>query len=107
MKIQIILSDAKIRITKMIEEHCWDVIKDLLNDIGDCSEQKNVQSIKDIEMTLEMIKKVQNFKDKVSSEINNKNTLCEILELCQNDIITENEDDIISSFFGYEIKIEK
>lgn len=107
MKIEIVLSDAKIRITKMIEDHCWDVVKDLLNDIGDCSEQKNVQSIKDIEMTLEMIKNVQNFKDKVSNEINYKNTLCEILELCQDDIINENEDDIISAFFGYEIKTLK
>jgi hypothetical protein len=107
MKIEIILSEARIRVTKMIEDHCWDVIKDLLKDIGDCSEQKNLQSIKDIEMTLEMIKNVQKFKDKVSNEINDKNTLCEILELCQNEIITENEDDIISSFFGYEIKIIK
>ena len=107
MKIEIVLSDAKIRVTKMIEEHCWDVIKDLLNDIGDSSEQKNIQSIKDIEMTLDMIKSVQKFKDKVSNEIQDKNTLCEILELCQNDIINENEDDIISSFFGYEIKIVK
>ncbi len=107
MKIEIILSYAKIRITKMIEEHCWDVIKDLLNDIGDCSEQKNVQSIKDIEMTLEMIKSVQKFKDNVSKEIIYKNTLCEILELCQNDIIKENEDDIISAFFGCEIKTLK
>ena len=107
MKIEIVLGEAKIRITKMIEEHCWDVIKDLLNDIGDCSEQKNVQSIKDIEMTLEMIKSVQKFKDNVSNEIIYKNTLCEILELCQNDIIKENEDDIISAFFGYEIKTLK
>lgn len=58
-------------------------------------------------MTLEMIKNVQNFKDKVSNEINYKNTLCEILELCQDDIINENEDDIISAFFGYEIKTLK
>jgi hypothetical protein len=107
MKIEIVLSDAKLRITKMIEEHCWDVIKDLLNDIGESSEQKNTQSIKDIEMTLEMIRGVQKFKDRVSVEIHNISTLCEILELCQNDLIKENEDEIISSFFGYEIKIIK
>lgn len=107
MKIEIILSEAKIRITKMIEEHCWDVIKDLLKDINESSEEKNLQSIRDIEMTLEMIKDVQKFKEKVGNKINNTNTLCEILELCQNNIITENEYDIISAFFGYEIKITK
>lgn len=46
MKIEIVLSDAKIRITKMIGEHCWDVIKDLLNDIGDCSEKKMYNQLK-------------------------------------------------------------
>jgi hypothetical protein len=107
MKIEIILNEAKIRITKMIEDHCWEVIKDLLNDINESSEEEKAESIRDIEMTLEIIKKVQNFKDKVSNNIGDKNTFCEILELCQNSIITENEDDIITAFFGYEIKITK
>lgn len=106
MKIEIILEDAKSRIIKMIDEHCWDIIKDLLNDINESSDKKNLQSIKDIEMTLEMIKSVQKYKERVTEGIENKNGLYEILELCKDDIIKESEEDILSSFFGYETKIK-
>ena len=38
MKIEIIFKDAKCRIVKMIDEHCWEVIRDLLDD---CMEGKD------------------------------------------------------------------
>lgn len=106
MKMEIILEDAKCRIVKMIDEHCWDIIRDLLNDINESSDKKNINSIKDIEITLDMIKNVQRYKERVEEQIKEINTLYEILEICKDDLIIENEIDIISAFFGCEIKIK-
>lgn len=106
MKVEIILDDAKSRVVKMIDEHCWDIIKDLLKDINESSDRKNVQSIKDIELTLDMIKDIQRFKEKTTNGIKSANGLYEILELCKGDnVVNESEEDIISAFFGYEIQI--
>lgn len=91
----------------MTDEHCWEVIRDLLDEINKSSSNKNIKSISDIEDTLEMIRGVQKFKQKVTDEIKNKTTLFEILDLCQDDLIKESEDEILTSFFGYEIKIKK
>lgn len=107
MKVEILLADAKQRITKMINDHCWDVIKDLLNEINESSDSQNVNAIQDIEITLDIIKNVQEFKQTVSNNIETTNTLHEILSLCQSDIIKESEEDILTAFFGYEIKIKK
>lgn len=107
MKIEISLLEAKERIVKMINDHCWDIIKDLLSEINESSDKQHINTIRDIEITMDIIKNVQKFNQTVSNEIENTNTLQEILKLCQNDIIKENEEDILTAFFGYEIKIKK
>jgi hypothetical protein len=106
MKIEISLSEAKERVCKMVNDHCWDVINDLLKDIGTFSDNSNNKSIKDIEITLEMIKRIQEFKKESCDIINNSNSLCEILEITKNDLIKENEDEILSAFFGHKIIIK-
>lgn len=107
MKIEIIFEESKCRVLKMIDEHCWEIIRDLLDDINKSSSNKNTKSISDIEDTLEMIRGVQKFKQRITDEIKNKITLSEILDLCKDDLIKESEEDILTAFFGYEIKIEK
>lgn len=91
----------------MIDEHCWEIIRDLLDEINKSSSNKDTKSISDIEDTLEMIRGVQKFKQKVTDEIKNKITLSEILELCNDDLIKESEEDILTAFFGNEIIIKK
>ena len=84
-----------------------EVIRDLLDEINKSSNDKNIKSISDIEETLEMIRGVQRFKQKVTDEIKDKTTLSEILNLCEDDLVKEDEEEILTAFFGYEIKIKK
>jgi hypothetical protein len=106
MRIEVNLTEAKERVCKMVNDHCWDVINDLLKEIGDFSDKSNNKSIKDIELTLEMIKKIQKFKVESCDIINNSNSLCEILEITKNDLIKESDDEILSAFFGHKILIK-
>lgn len=106
MKIEVVLSEAKERVCKMINDDCWDVINDLLKDIGEFSDESNTKSIEDIESTLEMIKKIQNFKEESCEIVINSNTLKEMLEITKNNLIKENEDEILSAFFGHKIIIK-
>lgn len=106
MKIEVNLVEAKERVCKMVNDHCWDVINDLLKDIGEFSDESNTKSIQDIESTLEMIKKIQSFKNESCDIIINSNTLKEILEITKNDLIKENEEDILSAFFGHKVIIK-
>lgn len=107
MKIEIIFEESKCRVIKMVDDHCWEVIRDLLDEINKSSINKDTKSISDIEDTLDMIRGVQRFKQKVTDEINNKSTLSEILDLCKDDLIKESEEEILTAFFGYEIKIKR
>lgn len=87
--------DVQRRVLKMLDRHCKEIVKDLLIDINQCSEKDCEESLREIENTIGIIKEIHKFKKHVRTNITEKKSLTEILNLCDNSFIKEREEDVL------------
>ena len=92
--------EAQRRVLKMLDRHCKEIVEDLLNDINQCSEKDCEESLREIENTIEIIKEIHKFKKHVRTNITEKKSLNEILNLCDNSLIKEREEDFLCAYMG-------
>lgn len=95
---------AKERVVSLIDSWSYEVITDLLKEISNACEQRNIT---DIELTIESIKDVQKQAFDIKQNILRSITTQQVFSILNCQLFDDVEETLLSRFLDLEIKMKK